>query len=209
MRARLRATLALALDLADPKPASDQTVQVDVTGHHVAACFDGAQAGDLERVGVDQRQVLSDPSLRSKRATSRGVAITFKPAPGDRTTALHEMGGTCGLRSEDDRSDGAHGPLDTSLQIEVVRCNHEAARDQLAVAERTVERSRGRAEHDERATAVGDRNPVSRPREAGRVVDRNQPETPCGEPLPQPVNVIARSDRLTQDLLDRPAQPDG
>src|ERR1700693_3035147 len=114
MRARLGATLTLALDLADPKPASDQTVQVDVKGHHVAACFDGAQAGDLERVGVDQRQVLSDPSLRSKRATSRGVAITFKPAPGDGATALHEMGGTRGLGSEDDRSDGAPGPLDTS-----------------------------------------------------------------------------------------------
>ena len=64
MRAWLGATLTLALDLADPKPASDQTVQVDVTGHHVAACFDGAQAGDLERVSVDQGQVLSDPSLR-------------------------------------------------------------------------------------------------------------------------------------------------
>lgn len=205
MCARLSATFALALDRADPKPVSDETVQVDTTGHHVTACIDGTQVRSGERLGVDQGQVLPDPPLRGKRALSRGVAIAVKPAPRDRPTPLNTMGGPRGQGCDDDGIDDAKHAIGATLQIEVVRCHDEAADDRFVV-ERTVEWPRRGAEHDARPTASSDRDPVSRPREARGVIDREQTKALCGKPLPQPLDVVKRGERPTEYLLDGTAQ---
>ena len=194
MCAWLGATFAPALDRADPKPVSDETVQVDTTGHHVTACIDGTQVRSGERLGVDQGQVLPDPPLRGKRSVSRGVAIAVKPAPCDRPTPLNTMGGPRCQGCDDDHLDGPTHAVRATLQVEIVGCHDEPARDQLTVAEQIGERPRRGAEHDERPTAVGDGDPVPGPREARGIVDLEQPDTLGGKPLPQPIDVINRRD---------------
>jgi len=88
--ARVAQTPADAFDLAHREAAPDQIVQADATRHDVAARLAGAEldavhAGKrLDRLRLDQRDVLARLALVEEGAAAGEIAVPLEALAGDR-----------------------------------------------------------------------------------------------------------------------------
>lgn len=116
MAAGVAEPLPDALDHAHCEPPPDQLVEVDAERHDVAPRLAGAEldAGlareRLDRLGLDQGEVLTELSVLEEGAFAREVPVTLEPAARNRLGRFDTASVALGLRGQEDRSDRrSHG----------------------------------------------------------------------------------------------------
>ena len=208
VRARLGETPADALDLPDQEAAADEGVQPDAAGDDVAARLfpgdlDPLGSERLERLRLDQRQLVAAACARERSLTAE-VPVALEPTSRDRPSYLDATERPFGRRRDQEAGDetarlGRLAVRHRYVETELERRDHDALDEGASAREQPggIQQRPGRnAEHEDGvAVAVGrlDRgDPVSRPRERRRVVDRHEPEVAAGEPLaPEDVRIVA------------------
>ena len=217
VRARLAEPPPDALGRADPEASPDKAVQADVAGDDVPAGFRPREVDLVEHLGLDEGHLVAAPGT-AERAAPGCVAVAFKAASSHSGDILDGDESGFRLRRDQDRghrafrSDGARRPIRGEVEIE--RREHPARLDLrvLAVGLAGIEPWPGRrAEHDDRVVSVGGAHacqPLARPREPGRVLDRDEPEISLAEPLLEEEQRLAlgRRRRAAEHLGDASAK---